>query len=484
MRIMKNSWPIRISYKKITSLVALFLLLFTLSLTYGPWNGSDYAVYVNATICEKPLPNLCVVNDTQEPTSYLGTSPDDSVFTQHNDAPPSIQQFFEKLPATYYFRFLSLFSQPNVLLSLLTYNTIAAALATFLLGLTFLLTPPKRRSWLICTLGIIFMIPAYSQLTATPYPLALSSFALFFHLSISRHLISACSSKLNSVFLISAHVIAISLILTTRFEVAALLIADLAILVIGLIRNDQAERVTRGYFIILLLITTTAVLVIPTSQGLIQEAISGKFRLIPNGLILANPNYVAGSSNPSEQNFNEIDDSFTLSHGRITQVVAAPFIYSSELVGNPWLKNNSWIANLVRVLVFSGLALVVWWSRFWNKKYGSRRTILLLSLLLIALPSVSAHGSLRFQYTLPFVMLILWQFQTRRYNWVSPARYCVFLSLFINLILLFRFSNAFDSVDLYFLRLPSIYLPIINSSSIIFLIYSLRSYIFPVPEKA
>ena len=475
---------IQTSLKKILPSVAFFLLLFTLSLTYGPWNASDYSTYLNATICEKPLPNLCMDNYTQDPTSYLGTSQDESVFTQHSEFQGTIQPFFKKLPSTYYSRFLSTFSQPNIVLSLMVYNAIAAGIATLFLGIVFKLTPPKRRSWLICTFALIFMFPAYSQLVATPYPLALSSFALFLHLSVSRHLISAYSSKLNLIFLISAHLTAISLILITRFEVTALLIADLGIFTLGLIKNDHVAKYLRGYFIILLFITTTAVLVIPTNRGFINELTVGKFRLIPNGLTLPNPNYISGSTDPEKQETIELDDSFTLSHGRITQVVASPFIYFSEIITLPWLKNNPWIANLVRVLAVSGLALVVWWSRFWNTKHGKRRTIMMLLLLLVALPAVSGHGALRFQYTLPFAMMILWQFQTRRQNWILPARVCVLLAILINSILLFRFSIEFDSVNLYFVRISSIYLPIIGLSSCVFLMYSLRKYILPVPKRS
>ncbi len=453
-------------------------------MTYGPWNGSDYSTYVNATICEKPLPDLCVINHSQDPTSYLGTSPDESVFTQRSEFQGTIQPFFKKLPSTYYSRFLSMFSQPNIVLSLMAYNTITAGIATFFLGSIFLLTPPSRRSWLICTFALIFMFPAYSQLVATPYPLALSSFALFLHLSISRHLIRAYSSKLNLIFLISAHVFAIALILVSRFEVTALLIADLGIFSIGLIRNDHVGKYFRGYFMILLFITTTAVMVIPTNRGIINELTAGKFRMIPNGITLVNPNYISGSTDPKDQVSIEVDDSFTLSHGRITQVVASPSIYFLEIVTLPWLKNNPWIANLARVLTVSGLALVVWWSRFWSTKHGNRRTIMMLLLLLVALPAVSGFGALRLQYTLPFAMMILWQFQTRRQNWVLPARVCVLLAILINSILLFRFSIEFNSVNLYFVRISSIYLPIIGLSSCVFLMYSLRKYILPVPKRS
>ena len=388
------------------------------------------------------------------------------------------------MPSTYYSRFLSTFSQPNIVLSLMAYNTIAAVIATFLLGITFKLTSPKRRSWLICTFALIFMFPAYSQLVATPYPLALSSFALFLHLSVSRHLISAYSSKLNLIFLISAHLIAILLILITRFEVTALLIADLGIFTLGLIRNDHVSKYLRGYFIILLVVTATAVLVIPTSRGIINEVVVGKFRMIPNGITIPNPNYISRSTNPEEQEFIEIDDSFTLSHGRATQVIASPSIYFSEIVGSPWLTSNPWMANFLRFLIVSGLALVIWWSRFWNKKHGERRTIMMLSILFVALPAVSGHGALRLQYMLPFAMMILWQFQTRRQNWKLPAGVCVLLAILINVILLFGFNIEFDSVNLYFISLPSIYLPIIGLSSSVFLNYSLRKYILPVSERA
>lgn len=462
--------------------VALFLILFILSLTYGPWNGSDYSAYINATICENPLPNLCEFNTSQDAMSYLGVTPDDSVFTQQGHSLPSIQPVFKKMPSTYYTRFLSTFSQPSILLSLLIYNIISASIATFLLVTTFLFTPTKRRSWLICTFALIFMFPAYSQLTATPYPLTLSALAFFLHLTLSRYLISGRPWKPADAFLIPIHLISILLILTTRFETTALLIFDLAILAIRLSSNRGIGRLLRGYFVVLLLTTLAAIMVIPANQGLIKDVIRGDFRMIPNGLVSANPNYVLGSSRPNEQETIEIDDSFTLSYGRLSQVISAPAVYLSELVAVPWLKNDQLFANLCRFLAISGLLFVVWWSRFQYKTFGNRRTILLLSLLLILLPAVSAHGTLRMRYTLPFVLMILWEFRTRRDNWVLPARFCLVLSFLINSILLYKFSAAFGLVNLYFFDLPSNHLTLVYLTSFVSLIYSLRIYLRSIPE--
>jgi hypothetical protein len=222
-------------------------------------------------------------------------------------------------------------------------------------------------------------------------------------------------------------------------------------------------------------------MVIPASQGLVKEVIEGRFRMIPNGIIIANPNHVSGSSKPSEQETIEIDDSFTLSYGRATQVIAAPAVYLSELVSVPWLKNDRLLANLSRLFAISGLLFVVWWSRFQNKTYGDRRTILFFSFLLISLPSLSAHGTLRMQYTLPFVLMILWEFQMRRHSWVLPARFCLVLSFLINSILLYKFSTAFDSVNLYLFDLSSNHLTLVYLTTFVFLIYSLRIYLRSIP---
>ena len=121
------------------------------------------------------------------------------------------------------------------------------------------------------------------------------------------------------------------------------------------------------------------------------------------------------------------------------------------------------------------MGLAVWWSQFRVKRMEGLLIVLVKSILFILLPAISAYGSLRFQYSLPFIIYILWDFQNV-HDWRLPATCCLFVAAVTNIVSLSLFAMSFKFVNLYFFRLPSVLLPVFVLFLFGYLAYHLRHF--------
>jgi len=375
--------------------ISFFLVVFSLTLMFGPWNGSDYTAYTNEILCQQNVNTLCVKDVIHDKTiSALSFSQDQSLFTSKDQLKPSEVTVTNFLPSQPYSKLLSYLNVTSVKYSVLLTYLAVALITTFLVFTNIQISYGASQLWPLTLIALLFNIPIFSHSVGSAYPAGVSCLALLTYL-VAKNRIRIeflAGSKFLKYTLVQ--LIAISLIMITRFEVTFILCLDLIITSLSLFIAGSMKKLTSYY-----LFLTIVILVI------VQRNIYFKniFLLTKNRQFSLQPVLISETSGTSGSRF--------------IKIITAPLDYYDQLVYQPWIRSVHLLSTPYALLIC--LALFITLARINPAVITKNKwiSLILKILLLIALPAASRVGAMRLMYILPFVIYIAIEFIDINYDW-------------------------------------------------------------------
>jgi hypothetical protein len=425
---------------------SLFLYLLMSSLFLGSWSGSDYQAYNNALLCRSEKIELCIREDTNNlVNSKLEISDNESVFTQKSSGDYQEQYFVENLPSSPFLSAMSITASSNAVQSIFHVHLTLALLVTIMIALAVWTTTRANRRNTFVAIFLILSVPAFSSVASTAYPVVISSIALIIAMVAVRRILNTSISRRLLVIYTLEFCFASILVLSTRYETTAVLIFDVFLVTarsIYTMRNVNFRIVLAALALVLLLI---GFVTNPYFKNLNGDVVKGSFATLQAPTVIDKPSMAEADSEGESE-------SFVLNNGRIGSIIAAPSIYVTEIVVLPWLTEHLPLRLALTVLVLLMLFFVLKEFRFFKLRLFDFGSLLLKVGILLLIPGVSAYGSIRLLYALPFLVSILIEllaggyFIRQRLSLLAWFHACIFV------ISMTLFVFRHDYFDFYYFR--------------------------------
>ena len=425
--------------------------------TYGPWNGSDESAYVNAIICESNRTNICDLSSGEKVLKFEGTS----AFISTDEPQLRTDSVYLELPSKQYSRSLSFIVTSDLTQTMVLIMVAIAALVSVILFLSIGIAPYFKRRTLLLVIYIAFAMPSFSMLTATPYPVGVATFALLLYVFSTMKLLTFEHDKKYIALAIATMTISTVIIGATRAEVViAMVIFSLSTLLIKNSKNDGsiAEKLKR----IAPLTSSVLALTISPQIRVLFRSFSGQFALQP-------------ALQPALQ-----EQDWVLTHGRIGNILAAPFVYLDELITMPWLESSifvNWTYTFLLVLLF----VIVGYSLVKNyiRRKEIRLVLIILASVIIFLPASSAMGTLRLYYVVPFGLMLIATILDDALDLRLPLLLAAILVIIGNGISMARFTRGVESFHYYYFDLNPTTYYLIGQTSTILMVVSFFAVLYP-----
>ena len=425
--------------------------------TYGPWNGSDESAYVNAIICESNRTNICDLSSGEKVLKFEGTS----AFISTDEPQLRTDSVYLELPSKQYSRSLSFIVTSDLTQTMVLIMVAIAALVSVILFLSIGIAPYFKRRTLLLVIYIAFAMPSFSMLTATPYPVGVATFALLLYVFSTMKLLTFEHDKKYIALAIATMTISTVIIGATRAEVViAMVIFSLSTLLIKNSKNDGsiAEKLKR----IAPLTSSVLALTISPQIRVLFRSFSGQFALQP-------------ALQPALQ-----QQDWVLTHGRIGNILAAPFVYLDELITMPWLESSifvNWTYTFLLVLLF----VIVGYSLVKNyiRRKEIRLVLIILASVIIFLPASSAMGTLRLYYVVPFGLMLIATILDDALDLRLPLLLAAILVIIGNGISMARFTRGVESFHYYYFDLNPTTYYLIGQTSTILMVVSFFAVLYP-----
>ena len=436
------------------------LFLVSVASTYGPWNGSDESAYVNAIICESNHTNICDLSSGEKVLKFNGSSS----FIATDEPQRRTEKVFLLLPSKEYSKVLSFVVTSDLTQTMVLLIVTIAALVSVILFLSIVIAPYLKRRTLLLVTYVAFAMPGFSMIVATPYPVGIATFALLLYVFSAMKLLTSKHDSKNIALTLATMTISMVIIGTTRGEVvAAMIIFSFLTL---LIRNSKSDGSIAGK------LKRTAPLVFSVLVLAISPQIRSVFiRLFSNQTKI----YPTFQSRPQGQ---ELD--WVLSHGRIGNILAAPFIYLAELITMPWLESSifvTWTLTFLLVLLFViiGYSLV----KNYDRRNENCLAGLIIALVITLLPALSSLGTLRLYYVVPFGLMLIATVIDDALDLRLPLLLAAILVIIGNGISMARFTRGVESFHYYYFDLNPTTYYLIGQTSTILMVVSFFAVLYP-----
>ncbi len=429
------------------------LFLVSVASTYGPWNGSDESAYVNAIICESNRTNICDLSSGEKVLKFEGTS----AFIATDEPQLRTDFVYLELPSKQYSKSLSFIVTSDLTQTMVLIMVAIAALVSVILFLSIGIAPYFKQRTLLLVIYVGFAMPGFSMLTATPYPVGVATFALLLYVFSTMKLLTFKHDKKNIALAIATMTISTVIIGATRAEVViAMIIFSLSTLLIKNSKNNGsiAEKLKR---IVALAFSVLAVNISPQIRNVFRSLL-GQFRLQPA--------------------LQEQD--WVLTHGRIGNILAAPFVYLDELITMPWLKNSTfvnWTYTFLLVLLF----VIIGYSLVKNyiRRKEIRLVLTIFASVIVLLPASSALGTLRLYYVVPFGLMLIATILDDALDLRLPLLLAAILVIIGNGISMARFTRGVESFHYYYFDLNPTTYYLIGQTSTILMVVSFFAVLYP-----
>ena len=434
------------------------LFLVSVASTFGPWNASDETVYVNAILCESDNTNICDLSSGEKVLKFDGTS----AFIATDEPRLRIVYVVLNLPSKQYSKSLSFTVTSDITQTMVLITVTIALLVSLILFLSIGVVPYLKRKTLLLVVCIAFAMPTFSMSIATPYPVGAATFAFLLYIFSTTKFLSSKLDKKDIAFTLATMAISTVVIGVTRAEVvAAMIIFSLLTLLMRKQKNDKSiakklkQMVPLGFSMFALTLS-------PQIRAVFGSLLNG-FTLLPQ---------------PTPQ-----QEDWVLTHGRIGNILAAPFVYLDEFITAPWLDNIlvNWTYTFLLVLLFAiiGYLLV---KDFVNKK-ENRLVGTILASVVIFLPAISAMGTLRLFYIVPFGLMLIATNIDDTLDLRLPLLLVAILVIIGNGISMARFTRGVESFHYYYFDLNPTAYYLIGQTSTICMVVSLFAVLYPNPKS-
>ena len=441
------------------------LFLVSVASTYGPWNGSDESAYVNAIICESNHTNICDLSSGEKVLKFEGTS----AFIATDEPQLRTDSVYLELSSKQYSKSLSFIVTSDLTQTMVLIMVAIAALVSVILFLSIGITPYFKRKTLLLVIYLAFAMPGFSMLTATPYPVGVATFALLLYVFSTMKLLTFKHDRRNIALAVATMTISTVIIGATRAEVVlALIIFSLSTLLIKNSKNDGsiAEKLKR---------------IVPLAFSVFVSTISPQIRNVFRSLFGQFP--LSTALQPALQPALQEQD-WVLTHGRIGNILAAPFVYLDELITMPWLESSifvNWTYTFLLVLLFVivGYLLV----KNYIRRKEIRLVLIILASVIIFLPASSALGTLRLYYVVPFGLMLIATILDDALDLRLPLLLAANLVIIGNGISMARFTRGVESFHYYYFDLNPTTYYLIGQTSTICMVVSLFAVLYLNPQS-
>ena len=434
------------------------LFLVSVASTFGPWNASDETVYVSAILCESDNTNICDLSSGGKVLKFDGTS----AFIATDEPRLRIDYVLMNLPSKQYSKSLSFTVTSDITQTMVMITVTIALLVSLILFLSIGVVPYLKRKTLLLVVCIAFAMPTFSMSIATPYPVGAATFAFLLYIFSTTKFLSSKLDKKDTAFTLATMAISTVVIGVTRAEVvAAMIIFSLLTLLMRKQKNNKSiakklkQMLPLGFSMFALTLS-------PQIRAVFGSLLNG-FTLLPQ---------------PTPQ-----QEDWVLTHGRIGNILAAPFVYLDEFITAPWLDNIlvNWTYTFLLVLLFAiiGYLLV---KDFVNKK-ENRLVGTILASVVIFLPAISAMGTLRLFYIVPFGLMLIATNIDDTLDLRLPLLLVAILVIIGNGISMARFTRGVESFHYYYFDLNPTAYYLIGQTSTICMVVSLFAVLYPNPKS-
>ena len=435
------------------------LFLISVASTFGPWNASDEEAYVNAIICESDNTNICDLSGDTKVLKFKGTT----AFIATDE--PLLQQetVYLHQPSKQYSKSLSFIVTSDLTQTMVLITVAIAALVSVILFLSIGIVPYFKRRTLLLVTYLAFAMPIFSMAIATPYPVGVASFALLLYIFSTIKLLNFKLDKKDTALILATMAISTVVIGVTRAEVvAAMTIFSLMTLLMQKHKNDKS--IAKKLKQMLPLGFSVFALTLSPQIRTVFRSLLGDFTLLPP---------------PTHE-----QQDWVLAHGRIGNILAAPFVYLDQLITVPWLENNilvEWTYTILLVLLFAIIGYILV-KDFVNKK-ENRFVFTILASLIIFLPALSAMGTLRLNYIVPFGFMLIATIIDDALDLRLPLLVAAILVIIGNGISMARFTRGVESFHYYYFDLNPTTYYLIGQTSTICMVVSLFAVLYPDPQS-
>ena len=279
----------------------------SLATTYGPWNGRDYGAYLNAIFCESNRTNIC---DLSNGETVLGFDEKSSAFIATAEPQLRTESVWLNLPSKPYSKSLSFLVTADLTQATVLIIVLIASLCSVLLFLSIGVVQRSKRRTLLLVVCMSSAMPGFSHLLATPYPVGIATFALLLYVFSTMKFLSFQPDKKHTALALASMAVSMMIIISvTRAEVVvAMVIFSLLTFFIRKPKNDESI-VEKLKPIVPLALSISAITISPQIRTVFRSLFNG-FRLLPalQPVLQPAPDWV-------------------LTHGRIGNILAAPFVY-------------------------------------------------------------------------------------------------------------------------------------------------------------
>lgn len=389
--------------------------------------------------------------------TVLGFDERSSAFIATTEPKSRTDSVVLNLPSKLYSRSLSFIVTADITQATVLIIAFIAGLCSVLLFLSIVAVQRSKRTVFLLAICISLAMPGFSHLLATPYPVGIATFALLLYIFSTMKFLSFQPDRKHIALAFASMAISMLTISITRAEVvAAMIIFSLLTFFIQRPKSDEST-VEKLKPMVPLALSMSAITISPQIQTVFRSLFGG-FALQPTGQPA--PDWV-------------------LTHGRVGNILAAPFVYFDELVTQPWLKNShllelSYQLLLVLLFVIVGYLII----KDFRRRKTNRLVATINASLIILLPALSALGALRLLYVIPFGLMLIVTTVDDTLNLRLPLLLAAVLAIIGNGTSMALFASDVESFHFYYFDLNPITYYLIGQTSIVLMIVSLFAILY------
>ncbi len=389
--------------------------------------------------------------------TVLGFDERSSAFIATTEPKSRTDSVVLNLPSKLYSRSLSFIVTADITQATVLIIAFIAGLCSVLLFLSIVVVQRSKRTVFLLAICISLAMPGFSHLLATPYPVGIATFALLLYIFSTMKFLSFQPDRKHIALAFASMAISMLTISITRAEVvAAMIIFSLLTFFIQRPKSDEST-VEKLKPMVPLALSMSAITISPQIQTVFRSLFGG-FALQPTGQPA--PDWV-------------------LTHGRVGNILAAPFVYFDELVTQPWLKNShllelSYQLLLVLLFVIVGYLII----KDFRRRKTNRLVATINASLIILLPALSALGALRLLYVIPFGLMLIVTTVDDTLNLRLPLLLAAVLAIIGNGTSMALFASDVESFHFYYFDLNPITYYLIGQTSIVLMIVSLFAILY------
>ncbi len=397
--------------------------------------------------------------------TVLGFDERSSAFIATTEPKSRTDSVVLNLSSKLYSRSLSFIVTADITQATVLIIAFIAGLCSVLLFLSIVAVQRSKRTVFLLAICISLAMPGFSHLLATPYPVGIATFALLLYIFSTMKFLSFQPDRKHIALAFASMAISMLTISITRAEVvAAMIIFSLLTFFIQRPKSDEST-VEKLKPMVPLALSMSAITISPQIQTVFRSLFGG-FALQPTG-------------QPAPEPTGQPAPDWVLTHGRVGNILAAPFVYFDELVTQPWLKNShllelSYQLLLVLLFVIVGYLII----KDFRRRKTNRLVATINASLIILLPALSALGALRLLYVIPFGLMLIVTTVDDTLNLRLPLLLAAVLAIIGNGTSMALFASDVESFHFYYFDLNPITYYLIGQTSIVLMIVSLFAILY------